>query len=751
MFIAASLRVIDSEKALSLNLKPGQKLCRNCFLEPAHQSETEISDTDYQPPVDRNAMESTLAELSCSPFDIAKLSNRDKVPYAKRKYRQINSAAKEKVARMLSLSAETLSSNEEAPCEGCKDLDTLVTLLKEKCSTSTKQEQISLLTLAPASWTIAKCVEQFNVSSHIVKRARKLKGSQGILSKPVPKKGKELMAATKEEVVKFYECDDNSRICPGKKDFVSVKVDGQRQQVQKRLLLVNLRELYVSFTTSNGNKRGFSKFCELRPKSCVTVSASGMHSVCVCEIHQNVKLLLAAVPGKVEYKHLIAQMVCNVDDRNCMLHECERCPGTQSVTEFLTQQFTEEDMDDDDIVSYKQWLHTDRTTIVSLQLPVSEFIETLVKALDALRHHHYIAKSQSTYLKSTKDSLHPGSIVILMDFAENYSFVVQDAVQGQHWNNSQVTLHPFAIYYKQGDELKCLSVCVVSDYLQHSTNAVHAYISTVITHLKSRFHVKHIFYFTDGAASQYKNYKNLSNLCHHMRDFEVEAEWHFFATSHGKSPCDGIGGTVKRLVARASLQATSSNQILTPQELYTWASKNISGISFFFVSAEDIKQHEVRFCLEERYSKIKTIPGTRSHHAFLPTPEGSLQMKRVSADAIYTIVRVGIETVDAESRAVDDEAYQPGLYIACVYDSDWHIGNIVERLEANQDLLINFMQRKGNKGLAWPLREDKCWVPFMHVLCTVSVPQVEGASARQYRISDNDYDHIVHTFNHFKQ
>ena len=34
-------------------------------------------------------------------------------------------------------------------------------------------------------------------------------------------------------------------------------------------------------------------------------------------------------------------------------------------------------------------------------------------------------------------------------------------------------------------------------------------------------------------------------------------EWHLFATSHGKSPCDGIGGTVKSSLARASLQNTS--------------------------------------------------------------------------------------------------------------------------------------------------------------------------------------------------
>ena len=35
----------------------------------------------------------------------------------------------------------------------------------------------------------------------------------------------------------------------------------------------------------------------------------------------------------------------------------------------------------------------------------------------------------------------------------------------------------------------------------------------------------------------------------------IDAEWHFFcATSHGKWPCDGIGGTVKRLPANDSLQ-----------------------------------------------------------------------------------------------------------------------------------------------------------------------------------------------------
>ena len=39
-------------------------------------------------------------------------------------------------------------------------------------------------------------------------------------------------------------------------------------------------------------KIGFSKFAELRPRYCVLAGASGTHSVCICTIHQNVKLMI---------------------------------------------------------------------------------------------------------------------------------------------------------------------------------------------------------------------------------------------------------------------------------------------------------------------------------------------------------------------------------------------------------------------------------------------------------------------------
>ena len=59
----------------------------------------------------------------------------------------------------------------------------------------------------------------------------------------------------------------------------------------------------------------------------------------------------------------------------------------------------------------------------------------------------------------------------------------------------------------------------------------------------------------------------------------------FFATSHGKSPWDGIWGTVKWLTAYVSLQMTSGQVISTPYEMFQWCQGNVSGISFFYISS----------------------------------------------------------------------------------------------------------------------------------------------------------------------
>ena len=90
-------------------------------------------------------------------------------------------------------------------------------------------------------------------------------------------------------------------------------------------------------------------------------------------------------------------------------------------------------------------------------------------------------------------------------------------------------------------------------------------------------------YFTDGSAPQYKNRYNFAGLCYHETFYGIKSEWNFFATSHGKSACDGIGGTVKRSVARASLQRPTNQQILSVTDMFKFCTDDLgSKIKFFF-------------------------------------------------------------------------------------------------------------------------------------------------------------------------
>lgn len=205
-----------------------------------------------------------------------------------------------------------------------------------------------------------------------------------------------------------------------------------------------------------------------------------------------------------------------------------------------------------------------------------------------------------------------GEFVVLGDFAENFSFIIQDAVQSYHWTNAQATIHPFVVYYKNSEnKLEHISFVILSEVMEHNTISVHLFQRKLIAFLRDTLKltdVKKIYYCSDGAASQYKNRKNFINLSHHVDDFQCEAEWHFFATSHGKGPCDGIGGTLKRLARRASLQRPIDNQITNPLELYEWAKCNLGNIHVEYCTPEEYNAEAQ--LLNERFSKAVTIKGT---------------------------------------------------------------------------------------------------------------------------------------------
>jgi hypothetical protein len=190
-------------------------------------------------------------------------------------------------------------------------------------------------------------------------------------------------------------------------------------------------------------------------------------------------------------------------------------------------------------------------------------------------------------------------------------------VQGYYWANDQATILPFMAYMKRPDGSNFnVSIAIISDHLTHDTISVHAYLRPVLQHLMTlNPSLKSVQYFTDGSGAQYKNKKNFANLCAHFEDFKLQAEWHFFASCHGKSACDGIGGTVKRHARLASLQRSANNQITSPMQLFNWAKENLE-IKCFFVTSEEVKANEA--VINERMQNAIAVTGTRKFHSYVP-------------------------------------------------------------------------------------------------------------------------------------
>ena len=80
-----------------------------------------------------------------------------------------------------------------------------------------------------------------------MKSTRKLQKSSGILSNKPKRIGKVLDKDVQKNVISFYGCDEFPQMCPGKKEYIPVKVNSRREHIQKYLLLVNLKELHIEF------------------------------------------------------------------------------------------------------------------------------------------------------------------------------------------------------------------------------------------------------------------------------------------------------------------------------------------------------------------------------------------------------------------------------------------------------------------------------------------------------------------------
>lgn len=66
-----------------------------------------------------------------------------------------------------------------------------------------------------------------------------------------------------------------------------------------------------------------------------------------------------------------------------------------------------------------------RSSLEKITKPVDNFITDFTKQVAALIPHDFIAREQADYLKKRKEEIQQGEFVVISDFSENYTFIIQ--------------------------------------------------------------------------------------------------------------------------------------------------------------------------------------------------------------------------------------------------------------------------------------------------------------------------------------
>ena len=208
----------------------------------------------------------------------------------------------------------------------------------------------------------------------------------------------------------------------------------------------------------------------------------------------------------------------------------------------------------------------------------------------------------------------------------------------------------------------------------------------------------------------------------------------FFATSYGKPPCDGIGGTVKRLVTRASLQQPISNQIFTADKMFQFCVEEIKGIDLLFLKNQEIGN--IRVNMEERYKRADTVPGTRSFHQFIPISDSIIGAKYVSDDQYYAVL---FDFIIVHLLGLGD-TLSPSQFVVYLL-LGWNYNGSTENLDVK---VISMHPKLPKPSLKWLSGDDLCWVPNVHVCHMVSPPELSSQTARMYYFNTSEHEKIEH-------
>lgn len=581
-------------------------------------------------------------------------------------------------------------------------------------------------------------------------------------------------------VASFMMRSDNSTCCPGKRDFVKVG----KERKQKYILNDTLENLRMKYLQENPNKSiSYATFCRMRPKNILTVRYLS-RKVCLCQKHQNIALKLRAL-------------------RNVGVSGLPLRPD--NLLEFSAVEVKQHlETIQEEHVKFQEWRKVkqpykdgviSKTTLVEDRMVTDKFVEGFVKEFLEFSRHAYRVIEQYEQVRLLKQTMPKSHVTVQIDFAENYVCHFGEEVQSAYYSKEQVTVHPAVVHFKKTveqsddqpgsvspkvtEEIQHKSFVIISDETSHTSGTVYAFMRSLVPKIKEIVpNVDTIHYISDSPTSQYRNLNMFNITTHHQELFNVNATWQYFESGHGKGPCDGVGGSVKR---SADLAVRMGTLIKTADDLYNWGSQRGSAVEFLMVNKELIKQANEDMLALDAIS----VHGTLKFHSVMPVQSGEAYFRETSCfrlccwrEGIFSptcrewekkftrkqhVVDTRGQVSDPQQDQMTEEperesVHQPEIvtqqpqasedsrptpytgYVVVLYEGKTYIGQIMEFDEDDEEYYVRFMEKTGKcPGVyKWPYPPDELWLHHTSIVTSIDEPTPTGKSKRLFKLSEKD-------------
>ena len=565
----------------------------------------------------------------------------------------------------------------------------------------------------------------------------------------------------RNKIQTFFCRDDVSRLTAGKNETITRK--GVKEQ--RRYLLDNVDRLHKKFNESSTFRVARATFYRNKPFYVLKPEVHRRETV-QCFRCTNMEFMASSLKTNQivdtdDLKTLAARVFCAPVGTECLQNECPDCRPKRIDYD--------ENIDFSKRVTWQQW-RTEKLDLaerrdntgpsmvkrVTQKVPVTGTIGELVDDFDSEitgtgGKHVMTYFHQANLLRDLKKKLLTRNEHALfhIDWSENYSCKYTTEVQAIHFGASRgfASIHDGILYV--GSETE--SFASISNSPRHDAVAIWTHMRPVFKWLFEKHpEVNTLHFMSDGPSAQYKSKTNFYLHCTALFSEFPQTKamtWTFTGASHGKGAVDGVGASLKR--SADALVATGID-IPDAKTLFDKLSSRETKVKLFYIPARSIDDTD-----EDIPLSLGPVKGSMKIHQFFSSQNNTMLHRQLGCFCRFPETcecygpkehKFGIVSSTTELTAeppipgveITLDHNDVGKWLLVLYDSEPYIGEVLQYLPREDEVLVKVMNQRGKNLFNWPVIEDCIWYSRENVVTLITGP-TKSKKQRHFSLEAQDW------------